>query len=238
MAMPTEQQVMVARRFVNLVFNYERWDQVEELPHEHLQVFYEIVREAGFKHAKLKPGKLMGCYRDGRYCPSVGGPINHLSPYKVVGKEGDDPFATGWLTCALTRVASGRVLNQPAQKLIVVLADEIERSVPFEPITLTLRGDVLVERPPWPSGIGSEFFVKRIQEQDSLTSHLGAGLHEKCGGVIDFRNIEGLYALLLCSHERCRLRVVCPKGVTTYRDLREGMAAKLDMKQYRRRFRK
>ncbi len=60
-----------------------------------------------------------------------------------------------------------------------------------------------------------------LSDSDELR-HL-AGIHRECGEVMYFSRPLGVYGLLACV--RCELRIVIPKGVTTYGELRCHAAA-------------
>ncbi|KKR88796.1 MAG: hypothetical protein UW50_C0001G0128 [Candidatus Wolfebacteria bacterium GW2011_GWA1_44_24] len=214
----------VATRFVDLTLKYKRWDEVKTLPADEVQVLFDTVSAAGFNPKKVAPGKLVGHYRD-QDGSNTGEtyPINSLCPFKVVSEEdGDNYFATGWLDCALQRAVYGSSRqNEDREKLIEMMAEEVERSVPLEPIQLTLEGDLLREYPPRTLAFGSEYFVKHTRDENDLGSCVGVHMH--CNCWIDRRRATSTHDAIVC--RGCHLRVLFPKEVKTYGDLRQVFAS-------------
>ncbi len=214
----------VATRFVDLTLKYKRWDEVKTLPADEVQILFDIVSAAGFNPKKVTQGKLVGHYRnqDGSSTGKTY-PINSLCPFKVTGEDGEDNyFATGWLDCALRRVVYGSPRhNDNREKLVEVITEEIERSVPLEPIQLTPEGDLLREYPPSTLVFGLEYFVKHTRDENNLGSCVGT--HMYCSGWMDRRGATKTHDALVCRH--CHLRVLFPKEIKTYGDLRQALAA-------------
>ena len=220
--MPSKTQD-VAARFVYLALKYERWDEVKALPADEVQVLFNTVSVAGFNPKEVVPGKLVGNYRnqDGSSTGETY-PINGLCPFKVIGHEdGDNHFATGWLDCALRCVVYGLTRQgEDREKLIKVMAREIERSVPFEPIQLTPEGDLLGEYPPSTLAFGFEYFVRHKRDEDDLG--LCIGVHKFCYSRMDRMRATKALDTIVC--RKCYLRVLFPKEVRTYGDLRQALA--------------
>jgi hypothetical protein len=214
----------VATRFVDLALKHKRWDEVKTLPADQIQILFDTVSAAGFNPKKVAPGKLVGHYRD-QDGSSTGEtyPINGLCQFKVVGQEdGDHYFATGWLDCALRRAVYGMTRqNEGREKLIEVMAEEIERSVPLEPIQLTPEGDLLREYPPSTLVFGLEYFVKHIRDENNLDSCVG--VHEFCNCWMDRMRATKTHDAIVC--RGCHLRVLFPKEVKSYGDLRQALAS-------------
>lgn len=214
----------VATRFVDLVLKHKRWDEVKTLSADETKVLFDTVSAAGLNPKKVVSGKLLGHYRD-QDGSSTGEtyPINSLCPFKVVGQEdGDHYFATGWLDCALRRVVYGTTRqNEGREKLIEVMAEEIERSVPLEPIQLTPEGDLLREYPPSTLAFGLEYFVKHTRDGNDLGSCVG--VHEFCDSWMDRTRATKTHDAIVC--RGCHLRVLFPKEVKTYGDLRQALAS-------------
>lgn len=213
----------LAERFVDLAFAHERWNEVKTLSAAEVQILFDTVSAAGFKPQKVVAGRLVGNYRD-QDGSSTGEtyPINSLCAFKVVNEEGGDHyFATGWLDCALRRVAMKK--DEGREKLIEVVAAEIERSVPLEPVQLTPEGDLLREYPPSTLAFGLEYFVKHTRDENDLGSCVG--VHEFCDGWMDRRRATKTHDAIVC--RRCHLRVPFPVSVKTYGDLRQALAAKV-----------
>ena len=213
-----------ATRFVDLALKYKRWDEVKTLPADEVQILFDTVSAAAFNPKKVMPGKLVGHYRD-QDGSSTGEtyPINSLCPFKVVSDEdGDDHyFATGWLDCALRRAVYGSTRQtEGREKLIEVMAEEIERSVPLEPIQLTSEGDFLREYPPSTLAFGLEYFVKHARDENNLGSCVG--VHEFCNSWMDRTRATKTHDAIVC--RGCHLRVLFYKEVKTYGDLRQVLA--------------
>ncbi len=206
----------VAVQFVDLALKYgNRWGEVNELPKVELQVLLATVHAAGFDPMKLVPEKLKGHYLD-EDMRRTGEtyPINRLCPFKVVNQEGGDDYsATGWLDCAVHRVVSG---GESREQLINVIRSEIERSVPLQPIQLTPEGDLLREYP------RQGYFVDHTRDSDRFESCVG--IHKHCGGWVDRRGATKTHDALLC--RGCHLRVLFPKEISTYGELRQALASR------------
>lgn len=214
----------VAARFVDLSLKYERWGEVKTLSADDVQVLFDTVSAAGFNPKKVVLGKLVGSY-----CDQEGGStgktyaINRLCPFKVVDQEDDDHyFATGWLDCALRCVVcSTPWQNEGREKLIEIIAKEIERSISLEPIQITPEGDLLCEYPPITLASCYEYFVKHTCDADGLGSCVG--VHEFCNGWMDRVRDSETHDAIVC--RRCHLQVLFPKEVNTYGDLRQVLVS-------------
>ncbi len=224
----------VATQFVDLVLTSDwgrLWAEVEELPDNKVQVFFETVAAAGFDPKKVVPGKLVGHYRDqdgSRTGKTYH--INKVCPYKVMGmvdqENGDHYFATGWLDCAVRRVLYGGTRQKEnREQLIATLEAEIERSVPLVPIQLSPEGEMLREYPPAPLFAGLEYFVDHTRDSCSLNSCIG--IHEYCDGWMDRTPATKTHDAILC--RVCRLRVLFPKKVKTFRELRQALASRVQV---------
>ncbi len=212
----------VASKFVDLVLKYERWDEVKTIPADEIQILFEIVSAAGFPVKKVILGKLVGYYldQDGSRTGKTY-LVNSLCPFKVICEDGDHYFATGWLDCAFRRVVYGKKRqNEGRDKLIEVIIKEIERSLPLEPIRLTPEGDFLCEYPPSPRTSGFEYFVKHTRDEDNLG--LCVGIHEFCNSWMERVRATKTHDAIVC--RGCHLRVLFPKEVKTYGDLRQALS--------------
>ncbi len=218
----------VATQFVDLALSVDwgkLWAEVEGLPDNKMQILFETVAVAGFNPEKVVPGKLVGHYRD-QDGSSTGETysINSLCPFKVVGQEGGDHyFATGWLDCALRRMFG--MMNwqkENDQQLIEAVAAEIERSVPLIPILLTPEGDLLRECSPRPQFSGLEYFVDHTRDENGLNSCVG--MHEYCNGWMDRTRATKMHDAIVC--RACHLRVLFPREIKTYGELRQALASK------------
>lgn len=215
----------IASQFVDLALKYKRWDEIKMLPTDEVQVLLNTVSAAGFNPKKVMQGKIVG-----HYCDEDGSntgetyPVNNLCSFKVVGQEdGDHYLATGWLDCALRCVVYGMTRHSKSrEELIKVIAEEIERSVPLEPIQLTIEGDFLCEYPSRSLGgtTGFRYFVQHTRDEKNLV--LCVGVHEFCNGWMDRRRATRTHDAIVC--RGCHLRVLFQKEVKTYGDLRQALA--------------
>ncbi len=215
----------VATQFVDLALKYE-WGKVKKLPDVEVQVLFEVVAAAGFDPKKVRQGNIVGHYRD-QDGSNTGEtyPINGLCPFKVVSQEdGDQYFATGWLDCALRRVVYGAARKKEGrEQLIETIASEIERSVPLTPIHLTSEGDHLCEYPPNTLAFGLEYFVDHTRDNHELNSCVGIHMH--CNCWMDRHRATSTHDAIVC--RGCHLRVLFPKKVMTYGELRQALASQV-----------
>lgn len=220
--------VSIASKFVDLALKYSRWDGVEKLPRDEEEVLFETVKAAGFEIKGIMPGKLNGCYldQDGSRTGKTY-PINSLCPFKVIHQgNGDYPLATGWLDCLL-RLAVSRAWRSeaPRQKIIEAVQAEIERSVPLTPIQLTFEGDMLRECPPSCAAFGSEYFINHTRDEKELG--ICVGIHAYCCGWMDRHRATATHDAISC--RKCNIRILFPREVKTYGELRQELAAKLNL---------
>lgn len=207
----------IAALFVDLAFKYD-WSKVKELPDAETWVLFETVSAAGFKPARVAPGRLVGHYLDqdgsrtGRTYP-----INGYCPYKVISRDGDDHHrATGWLDRAVSLARSG----SDREERVKAVQHEIERSVPMNPIQLTVEGDMLREYPP---SVDQGYFADHTRDGDTLSSCVG--IHAFCGGWADRKRATEIYDAVLC--RLCHLRILFPKEIKTYGQLRGYLESRL-----------
>lgn len=217
--------IKLAESFVDLVLMHahEHWNA------DKVQILFDTVSAAGFKPKKIVLGKLLGHYRD-QDGSSTGEtyPINGLCPFKVIsGEDKDDYLATGWLDSAFRRVAMSKHKQEDREELVEVISTEIRQSVPLEPIQLTPEGDLLREYPPSPTTFGLQYFVKHTTDKSDLKSCVG--VHEFCNGWMDLMRVTETHNVIVC--RRCHLRVLFPKEVKTYGDLRQALATKVAVKR-------
>lgn len=212
-----------ATRFVDFALKHSERGKVKNLPTDEAQtLFFDVVSAAGFDPQKVIPGRLVGHYLD-QDGSRTGGtyPINGVCPFKVVDEDGDDNyFATGWLDCALWRVVSGTTRHQEnREKLVDVMIEEIERSIPLEPVQLTPDGDLLLECPPHGDGFGFTYFVHHTRDKDVLDSCVG--VHAFCEGWMDRGRSTRTHDVIMC--RSCHLRALFPRKVKTYGELRRAL---------------
>lgn len=83
----------------------------------------------------------------------------------------------------------------------------------MEKIALTELGEYLLEHPDFPATDESEL------------SHRCIGLHETCRGWIYHNPISATHQAIWCAS--CKLRIVMPREIETYGQLRQYLAEKL-----------
>ncbi|MEK9154758.1 MAG: hypothetical protein AAB596_01670 [Patescibacteria group bacterium] len=204
----------IAASFVNLALKHD-WSKVKELSADEVQILFATVFAAGFEPTKVVPGKLVGHYRD-QDGSSTGEtyPINGYCPYKVISRDGDDHYrASGWLNRALYFASR----ETDRQERIKAIQHEIERSVPLKPIQLTSDGDFLREYPP-----SGDYFVDHTRDDRELSSCVG--IHDFCNCWIDRTRATKTHDAIVC--RGCHLRVLFPKEIETYGELRQVLASK------------
>lgn len=212
----------IASRFVDLVMKYDYWEKIEQLPADEMQILFDVVFAAGFELKAIVLGKLRGNWHDQGGPTGETFPINELCPFKVVKEEGNHHFATGWLDCALRRVTHGATRERESRdQIIEAIHAEIERSVPLKPVQLTPEGDLLQEYPRKPNSFGFSHFVDHARDNHEFGSY--ASLHKYCYGGMNRRRATEKYDALVCG--QCYLRVLFPKEVRTYGELRQALAS-------------
>jgi hypothetical protein len=210
------QMAEIAASFVDLALKHD-WRQITELPADELQIIFEIVSAAGFEPTQVVPGKLVGNYldQDGSRTGDTY-PINSSCPYKILGRNGNDHYrATGWLDCALSLARRGVSREERVQ----AIQREIERSIPLEPIKLNVEGDTLREYP----SSSYHYFVDHTRDSQELGGCIG--VHDYCNGFMDRSGATKTHDAIVC--RRCHLRILFPKEVKTYGELRMALASKV-----------
>ena len=214
MKKPTD-NTLIAELFVDLLDSHRQaWTNNTELPRHEMQILFEVVATAGFNPKMIILGRLVD---EGNFT------INRFCPFKVIDQKGkDDYLATGWLDCMFTRALRNQRTEDRAQIIEVVKA-EIERSIPLEPIQLTEQGDHLCEYPPSVRTFGPKYLISHTRD----TSEIGScvGVHEHCDGWVDRREATALHDALVC--RACSMRILFPKDVKTYGDLRKSLEQQL-----------
>ena len=204
----------IAASFVDLALKHD-WSK--ELSADEVQILFTTVSAAGFEPTKVVPGKLVGHYldQDGSRTGETY-PINGLCPYKVIDQDGEDHYhATGWLNQILNFAKK----ETDRQECIKAIQYGIERSIPLKPIQLTAEGDLLQEYPP-----SSNYFVDHTRDDRELDSC--AGVHSFCNGYMDRIRATKTHDAIIC--RRCYLRILFPKEIKTYGDLRQVLTSKFD----------
>jgi len=216
--------IAIASKFVRLVLKADwdnQWAGKEDFLPEDVEILFKTVSAAGFEPKSVVPGKLRGdYYNEERRATGETYPINSICPYKVLGETGADYRATGWLDSLVRFAIQSRARQN--DDIIKMVRTEIARSVPLEPIQLTPDDDKLIEYPPSRT---SDYFFDHTRDDHKLTSCVG--LHAYCNGWIDrLRATETLDAL---SCRACRIRVLFPKTIATFGELRNFLSNKLSL---------
>ncbi len=118
-----------ATEFVDLVTKYTRWPEIGTLKQEEIQVLFDILVAAGFEPKQVVLGKLILDYftEDGRRAKKKY-TVNKFCPFKVIGTEGEDDSATGWLNRRLKCVFKGVTQeNKTPDMLVELMVEKIER---------------------------------------------------------------------------------------------------------------
>lgn len=217
----TERIRQTAQRLVGFVIKYCN-SIPDNLPMEEVQVLVDTLKAAGFEFSKVVPGKLRGKYRDDQGETGETYAVNGTCPYKVVGNGDDNWLATGWLNDVIVGTISEFRWKDPVEvELIKFVVKEIKRAVPLEPIRITSDGDMLEEYPP---SSPSSNLVDHTDDTKSMSSS-AVGIHQDCRGWLDRKSPSRAYDALIC--RECHLRVVIPRGIKTYGDLRAHMVKEL-----------
>lgn len=220
-----KQPASLALRFVELALRPNIWKEAAQLPEEDVKTLFEVVTAAGFEPEAVVFGKLRGDYRE-QDGSSTGEtyPINGVCHYKVVGEGGDNYLATGWLDCAVREALEGAGrFNRSSKEIAKTIQEEIEQSMPLTPVQITPEGDMLLEYPPRLSFGAQEYFVEHSRDEDECDDC--AGIHKFCGGWVDRKRATATHDSLNC--RSCRMRVLFPREIKTYGQLREALSAKL-----------
>jgi len=234
--MPNNEKVPtieIARQFVELALKYKSWHATNPfLSTEEVLVLDSIVETAGFEFGEIKFGEAWMKDSDmGGEMPGIA--INTRCPYMVTNEDGKaHEFATGWLDRLLNRVVRHvKREDEKPDQIIYIVASEIERSIPLEPIQLTLEDDFLCEFPPETTERG-ENLIDHVRDEDFCRRSKFAGMHECCKGEIILRDVNRKYDVLRCTS--CEMRVIISKGVRTYGELRTAMETSLLIKRNQR----
>lgn len=210
----------VATRFVDLALKYgQGWKEIKEPPVDEVQVLLDPV--------EVVLGWLSLSCHDQDGPTGERDPVNDFCPFKVVGQQGDDYFATRWLDCAVKRVVFGTIVSnwpggkkEDREQIIQAIVTEVRESIPFQPIQLSPEGDQLRESRPSALPLFGHSIGKHRRDGDSLGSvHSIIGQHLHCGGGITRRGATEVCDALVCSG--CFTRWLFPKETETYGGLRK-----------------
>lgn len=213
MELSIAEPVDIVAKFVDLVLS-KNWKEINELSEEETETILRVLSDAGFEVDTLVYGNLKGYYRDQDGSALDSYPINTLCPFIVKDQERKRSYsATQWLDCILQKIVTverNRTNRDTIRKLI---QKEIERSVPMKPIQLTAEGDFLCEYPP------NGCLAEHTRDNDKLPSCVG--VHKICNGWVDRRRTTETHDVLVC--RQCHLRVLIPKEIQTYGELRRTL---------------
>lgn len=212
----------VITRFINIVRSVKGWrNSTHLLSTEETLTIHLILREAGFEYKMITFGDLT----DSRHNfdeELETFPVNTLSPVMVMLENGAPHInATGWLDCLFRHITydcpkgeEHSTLNE--QKVRIAIAD----SRPLDPMKLTAVGDIFVEGYPSLKPSGYTYFVRHTRDGDELT-HI-VGHHKRCGSQFNRRGATDTHDALVCFG--CHIRVLFPREVRTYGELRAAFA--------------
>ena len=215
----------VVENFVNLVL-YGRNPFIPDLfSEEDAPIIEKVVELAGYEVKRLELGKLVHQYRsEGNNHSFI---VNKSCPFIVVNQEGiNDPIATARLDSIFSLATALRVSENDRVEKEMLLLKELKQMLPIQPIHLTADGDILMDQPS-PIVLLSdrfEFPVYVIQDEDEISSSV-AGIHKYCGGIIECMQVTEKHKALVC--RKCHLRILTPKEINTYGELREYMEESL-----------
>ncbi len=198
----------IAQDFVDLAMKYD-WRETEKIEDQEIQVIFDTVDAAGFNPGQIVPGKLV--YQGTNPCV-----INEYFKFQVIRRNKPHYFATGWADCAVRRVVFGSKKKESHNRLVEVISQEIENSIPLLPIQITPEKDMLREPNPKMPLIGFRYFVKHTREDDIISTGC-VGVHENCNGII-----QRVSETMICC-TKCGLKVLIPISVRTYGDLRYAL---------------
>jgi hypothetical protein len=215
----------IAEKFVNLILKYENWREVKNILEEEIQVLFELVSTAGHNPKQIVPGRLFeDIYDEQGRATGEKSPVNYLCPYKAIDQnDSDNFFATGWLDCALRRVFGCKKIESK-DRLIKVIDAEIVRSVPLQPVQITVVGDFLREYPPKKRTFAFNYFVDHARDDSILQCCVGIheSLQKPCNGWMERFSDTDTEDSIIC--QKCHLMVLFPKEIRTYGGLRQEIA--------------
>lgn len=195
-----------------------------------------ILSEAGFEFKSIEFGAHMGQRRD--MSDDVENyQINTSCPLKILLESGEvHDRATGWLDCLFRyienegpRRSSGFTFArlQPSGPDPALLVQKVQMQIsdsrPLPQMPLTPEGDVFLECTPMIKDDGYQYFVRHIRDGDELAYNVGT--HKYCGNYFQRHRATATHDSLVCFG--CCLRVLIPREVKTYGDLRVALEKNL-----------
>lgn len=126
------------------------------------------------------------------------------------GKK-ENEQATDWLDSLWEKIIEKKDELEPDR--LKAVKSWIALSVPLAPIVLTQYGERLGEDPLELRGV----YTVHLRDDGSLRHSIG--VHDTCNAWMDVREVSLTHNALVC--RQCGLRVVIPKEVETYRQLRD-----------------
>ncbi len=223
----------IERRFVTLAFKYRETFKETKPSEEEISIILEILSAARFNPRAMVPGILKGDYMDQGGRTGETFPINTF-PFKILNLEGEEDYhATGWLDTVFLRVVHGDLTHSVARvlgtekeesfdELVEAVRVEIERSIPLEPIQLTKDGEILLEFPP--EVTSRNWLVNHTRDHDELAKSR-VGIHGYCGARLNRNRVTEVSDALHCND--CGLRILIPKEIKTYGELRQHLKSAL-----------
>lgn len=137
--------------------------------------------------------------------------LNRDSKIKICNGTRENQRATIWLNNLWSRITprfGGLQLSR--DQAIQILFEAIEKGLQLRPIILTEFGETLLE----PLADSDEYHT---HDDTPLKSNIG--VHDICNGWVDLKGVSETHQAIVC--RSCQLRVVIPKIIETYGELRK-----------------
>lgn len=209
----------VANKLYGIANEYDWNGEDFKLEKEGVDSIIDILTIVGFEPSGLESGTIpvWEVDQDGSRIRPYS-KLNSTFPFIVMNEEGEeDSYVTGWINQTIERA---RRIFEERHKTIDALTNIINRSVPLEPILLTSDGDYLVDNTPNTNTIGGhDFHRARVRDEDKVGG--GPDIHKYCRGFVGRIRATKEKDALVC--RKCGIRVLFPRTVKTYKDLRRVM---------------
>ena len=175
------------------------------------KVILDLLRYVGFKATHFTREASIRHHTDeDRHPTKETFELNSNSKIKVFDGEEENSEATCWFDEIWRLVGQpAKYIGELGQKLIT-LSKAIEESVQLKPIVLTKYYETLCE-------IYARTPEYHAHDEDELKTIIGN--HDICGGYLDLKPVSSCFNAIICRN--CHLRVVIPKNIKTYKELRE-----------------
>jgi hypothetical protein len=197
----------------------------DQFSQEDAPIIKDAVKLAGYEVNRLEEDKLFHQHRgEGIKHDFI---VNKRCPFIVVNQEGiNDPIATAWLDSIFSVAMVLRVSKNDRVEKEMLLLKELKQMLPIQPIRLTADGDILMDQLSpielLPDGYKFPDYV--TQDEDAISNTL-TGIHKYCGGFMECMRVTEKHKALVC--RKCHLRILIPKEIATYAELREYMEESL-----------